>query len=86
MKKEETLLDLGLGSRVWEAEKTYGVKWKKSEAVVSSRVWGGGNNNQQLGGVKKLERFWCKGVVGFVCFKIEKRDFEITRETREQRE
>ena len=38
MKKEETLLDLGLGSRVCEAEKTYGGKWKQSEAVVSSRV------------------------------------------------
>ena len=36
--------------------------------------------------MKKLERFRCKGVKGFVCFKIKKRDFEITRETREQRE
>ena len=36
--------------------------------------------------MKKLERFCCKGVKGFVCFKIKKRDFEITRETREQRE
>ena len=86
MKKEETLPDLRLGSRVWEAEKTQGGKWKQSEAAVSGGVWGGSNNNQQPGGVKKLERFCCKGVKGFVCFKIKKRDFEITRETREQRE
>ena len=84
MKKEETLPDLRLGS--WEVEKTHGGKWKQSEAVVSSGVWGRGNNNQQLDKVKKLERFWCKGVKGFVCFKIKKRDFEITRETREERE
>ena len=79
MKKEETLPDLRVGSRVWEAEKTHGGKWKQSEAAVSGGVWGNDNNNQQPSGVKKLEWFWCKGVKGFVCFKIKKRDFEITR-------
>ena len=55
MKKEETLPDLRLGS--WEVEKTHGGKWKQSEAAVSGGVWGDDNNNQQPGGVKKLERF-----------------------------
>ena len=60
MKKEETLPDLRLGSRVWEAEKTHGAMWKQCEAAASGGVLGGGNSNQQPGGVKKLERFWCK--------------------------
>ena len=83
MKKEETLPDLRLGSWVWEAKKTHGGKWTKSEAA-SGWVWSDGNSNQQPSGVKKLERFWCKGLKGFVCFKIKKRDFEITREQRER--
>ena len=75
MKKVETLLDLRLGSQVWEVEKTHGGKWKQSEATVLGGVWGGGNNNQQPGGVKKLERFCFKGAKGFVCFKIKKERF-----------